>query len=62
MMLQIFSSTCASKLYANDINLYSVLDNPLDYSDLQSNLNNSNSGLTDGSSTYHIKMQRVVFK
>ena len=35
----IFSSTCASKLYAYDIKLYSVLDNPLDYSDLQSNLN-----------------------
>ena len=35
----IFSSTCASKLYADDIKLYSVLDNPLDYSDLQSNLN-----------------------
>jgi len=35
----IFSSTCTSKLYADDIKLYSVLDNPLDYSDLQSNLN-----------------------
>jgi len=35
----IFSSTCASKLYADDIKLYSVLDPSLDYSYLHSNLN-----------------------
>jgi len=35
----IFGSNCVSKLYADDIKLYSVLNNPLDYSDLQSNLN-----------------------
>jgi len=38
----IFSSTCASKLYADDIKLYSIMDNSLDYSDLQSNLNELN--------------------
>ena len=35
----IFSISCVGKLYADDIKLYSVLDNSLDYSDLQSNLN-----------------------
>jgi len=34
----IFSISCVGKLYADDIKLYSVLDNSLDYSDLQSNL------------------------
>ena len=34
----IFNSSCVGKLYADDIKLYSVLENPFDYSDLQSNL------------------------
>ena len=35
----IFGGSCVGKLYANDIKLYSVLDNPLNYSDLQNNVN-----------------------
>jgi len=35
----IFGGSCVGKLYTDDIKLYSVLDNPLDYSDLQNNLN-----------------------
>ena len=35
----IFGSNCVSKLHADDIKLYSLLNNPLDYNDLQSNLN-----------------------
>ena len=35
----IFDDSGVGKLYEDDIKLYSVLDNPLDYSDLQNNLN-----------------------
>ena len=34
-----FGGSCVGKLYADNIRLYSVLDNPLDYSDLQNNSN-----------------------
>ena len=33
----IFGGSCVCKLYADDIKLYSVLDSPLDFSDLQNN-------------------------